>query len=96
MPNPVVDATIAQITASDNVIDSAITLINGIAQMIADAVAAAIAGGATASDLQPLSDLVTVLQTKSAALAAAVQANTPAPPPTPPQQAKIKASQAAK
>ena len=95
MANPVVDATIAQITTSDNVIDSATQLVSSIATLIANAVAAAIAGGATAADLQPLSDLVTVLNTKSAALAAAVAANTPAPPPTPPQQAKIKASQAA-
>jgi len=95
MPNPIVDATIAQITTTDNVIDSAVTLVNGIAKLIADAVAAAVANGATAAELQPLSDLVTTLNTKSAALAAAVAANTPAPAPTPAQAKAIKASQSA-
>jgi hypothetical protein len=78
--NPVIDATIAQVTASDTVIDSATVLIGGIAKMVADAVTAALAGGATAAQLQPVTDVVTVLKAKSDALAAAVAANTPAAP----------------
>lgn len=95
MANPVVDAAVAQITASDNVIDSAVILINGISSMIANAVTAALANGATAAELQPVSDLTTVLKTKSDALAAAVAANTPAPPPTPLQASKAKTSASA-
>jgi hypothetical protein len=89
MPNPIVDAAVAQITASDNVIDSAVVLVNQIAQMITDAVAAAIANGATPAELLPVSDLTVTLKTKSDALAAAVAANTPAPAPTPAQAKKI-------
>ena len=77
-------------------IDSATTLVGGISQMITDAVAKSVAGGASAADLTPLTELATTLGVKSSALAAAVAANTPAPAPTPAQAARIKASVAAK
>lgn len=76
----VVDATLAQVTATDTVIDSAVTLINGIHQMVTDAVTAALANGATAAQLQPVSDALVTLKAKTDALATAVAANTPAAP----------------
>jgi hypothetical protein len=80
--NATIDALIAQVTVDQTVIGSATTLINGIQQEIADAVTAALANGATATQLAPLTDLTTALAASDAALAAAVAANTPpAPPP---------------
>lgn len=60
---------------TEGVIDSAIALINGIAARIQAAIDAALANGATAEELQPLSDEVVALKAKSDALAAAVAAN---------------------
>ena len=74
-------ALTAKVTAATTVVDSATLFINGVAEKILDAVAAALADGATSAQLQPLSDLGTTLQTESDALAAAIQANTPPPPP---------------
>ena len=79
-----IDDLVASVAAEDTVIDSAIALINGIAQRLADGIAAALAGGATAAQLQALNDLKTDVDGKSAALSAAVVANTPTPPPAPP------------
>lgn len=76
MANPVIDALTAQVTANKNVIDSAILLINGIADRITTAVQAALAGGATAAELAPVTDLVASLKAEDNALAAAVAANT--------------------
>lgn len=87
MASPVIDQTIAQITATDNVIDSAITAFGAVAQMITDAVNQALANGASADQLQPVSDAVTVLKTKTDALAVAIASPTP---PTPQQKAKMK------
>ena len=70
----------AQVTASTTVEASAVTLINGIAAQIAAAVAAAQAAGATPAELQAVTDVQTSLQNSSAALAAAVTANTPPTP----------------
>ena len=81
MPNPTLDALAAQVTATNTVIGSATQLINGIADRIQAAVDAAVAGGATAADLAPVTDEVNALKAASDALAAAVQANTPAAPP---------------
>lgn len=63
------------VTALRGVEDSAIALINGIAQKIADAVAAALAAGATPAQLQAVSDLSTAVKTDATDLAAAVAAN---------------------
>jgi hypothetical protein len=73
-----IDALKAAVANEKTVDESAIALINGINQRIADAVSAAQAAGATPDQLQSLNDLQTALQTESTALAAAVTANTPA------------------
>ena len=66
---------IQTVTDTEGVVDSATALINSIAGRIQAAVDAAIANGATAEQLQPLTDEVTALKAKSDALAAAVAAN---------------------
>lgn len=80
MAAPILQPLEDQIAATDTVIDSAVVLINGIQAQIATAVQAAIANGATAAELAPLTDLNAGLKAKTDALAAAVQANTPTPP----------------
>ena len=77
MPSPLVDNLTADITKATTVVKSATLLINGIQQRIADAVAAAVANGATEAELKPVSDLSDALESESNALAAAVEANTP-------------------
>ena len=72
-----IDDLQAAVTAEDTVIDSAITLINGIPALIA----------AAGVDPAKLAALQTDITAKSAALAQAVAANTPAasaPTPVPP------------
>lgn len=77
-------ATLTQdVTDENTVIDSAITLIGGIPKLITDAVAAALAQGATPAQLQGLTDLTASIEAKKTALAAAVTANTPTPPAPP-------------
>lgn len=66
------DDLAAQVAANKTVIDSALTLIAGIADRIA----------AAGVDPQKLADLTTSLKSEDDALAAAVVANTP-PPATP-------------
>ncbi len=66
--SPELDALSAQVTATDTVIDSAITLINGLAAQIT----------ATAGDKPAALALAAALKEKADALAAAVAANTPA------------------
>lgn len=63
---------------ANTVIGSATTLINGFQARLDAAVAEALANGATAAELQPLSDLSVELKTQTQALADAVVANTPA------------------
>lgn len=65
----------AAVAAETTVVNSAITLLNGISQRIADAVAAARAG-----DDAALTVLAGDIATETAALAAAVAANTPGQP----------------
>lgn len=76
MANPVIDTVITEMTNATTVEDSAIAFINGVPQLIADAVAKALANGATQEELAPLTDLGTTLQAKSDALQAALTANT--------------------
>jgi hypothetical protein len=71
----------ADVTSENTVIDSAVTLLNGIPAMIADAVAKATAAGATPAELQAVTDLSAAIQAKAQALSAAVVANTPAATP---------------
>lgn len=68
------DTLSAQVHANGDVVDSAVALINGLADQIR----------ALANDPVALTALADELQQKDAALAAAVAANTPAPPPPTP------------
>lgn len=68
----------ADVTAEDSVIDSAVTLLQGIPKLIADAVATALESGATPEQLAAITALGTDITAKSGALAEAVAANTPA------------------
>ncbi len=67
-----------QIEANTAVEASALQLINGITGRIQSAVETALAGGATAEDLAPITDEVAALKASADALSAAVQANTTA------------------
>ncbi len=71
---------VTEVTDDETVMDSATTLINGFQTRLDAAVAAALAGGATAAELAPLTALSAELKAKKDALAAAVIANTPASP----------------
>lgn len=72
------------ITQATEVIDSALVLIRSIPTLISTAAEAALANGATAEQLQPLSDLSELLGMKAQELAQAVIDNTPAAPPVDP------------
>jgi hypothetical protein len=67
-----------QVTRITTVAKSAETLINGIKAAQDAAISKALANGATAEQLQPLTDLGTVMDAEATSLAAAVAANTPA------------------
>ena len=82
-PQQTIDALVAQVTATIGVEASAVTFINGVPGLISAAVTAALAGGATAAQLAPLSTLAANLQTSAAAITAAIAANAPTPSPTP-------------
>lgn len=77
--NPVLEELRKQVEETTAVVGSAVTLIDGIGGRIEAAVAAAIANGATAEQLAPVSAEVAVLKESSDALGAAVAANTPPP-----------------
>lgn len=75
----------AEVAKNTSIEKSALALIQGFGAQLAAAVAAALAAGASAAQLQSLTDLQTSLATNDDELAAAVAANTvPAPPPPPP------------
>lgn len=76
MPNPTLDALATSVTKIEDVADSAIALINGIAARIQTAVDAALANGATAAELAPVQKEADDLSAKADSLAAAVAANT--------------------
>lgn len=71
---------IAAIEKMNTVAKSATELINGVQARLDAAIAAALEGGATAEQLQPVSDLSAALSATADELAAAVAANTPAAP----------------
>lgn len=77
------DAAITQlqsdVTAQTTVNTSVVTLLQGLSTQLAAALAAAAAAGATPAELSDLAALDTSLQAQTAALAAAVTANTPKP-----------------
>ena len=66
----------AAVDKNTEVIGSAVVLINGIAARLQAAVDAALANGATAAELAPVTAEVKALNDNADALAAAVQANT--------------------
>lgn len=76
--NPALEPLRAEIEETKEVNASAVTLINGIAGRVKAAVDKAIENGATAEELQPLTDELASLDASNAALAAAVAANTSA------------------
>lgn len=81
MMNPLDQALAAlatQVKTNTNAEDSATAILNNIPTMISDAVAKALAAGATTAQLQSIADLGTALSAHAAPLAAAVVANTPA------------------
>jgi hypothetical protein len=78
LPNPTLDALAQQVKANTDAENAAVTVLNGIAGRIDTAVQAALANGATAAELQPVSDEVAALKSSADALSAAVVANTPA------------------
>jgi hypothetical protein len=70
----------SDVTAETTVNQSAITLIQGFPALLAAAIAAATAAGATPAQLQSFTDLSTGIEAQTTALAAAVTAGTPPPP----------------
>jgi hypothetical protein len=77
MPNPVLAELTREVSESVTIMDSATSLINGIAARVQAAVDAALANGATAEELAPVQAEVDALNASSEALSAAVSANTP-------------------
>lgn len=86
--NPTIDALVAQVQASDTVFDSAVAFINGVPGLISAAVAQALAGGATAAQLAPVTAVATDIKAKSDAIQAALTANTPTPTPAAARKAR--------
>lgn len=78
MPEETLTILRAEIARNKEVDASAIVLLNGIVARIDAAVAAAIAGGATAAQVAEMKALGVSLAADTDALAAAVVANTPA------------------
>lgn len=77
--NPVIDALAAEVAQEVDIMKSAKILIDGFAARTQAAIDAALANGATAEQLVPVTQIVTDLNDNGDALAASVAANT-APP----------------
>jgi len=75
MANPIIGELTTEVSETVGVMQSATVLIEGIGARVQAAVDAAIANGATAEELAPVSQLVADLDTTGNALAAAVAAN---------------------
>lgn len=78
MPSPVPQQLIDQATKNIDAEAAAVGVLNGFAARLQAAVDAATANGATAAELQPVSDEIALLKNSAEALGAAVVANTPA------------------
>lgn len=78
MPNPALDAAITQIRATEDVLASVTLFAKSVPGLIDAAVQKALANGATAAELEPLTALSADLKAKTDEAAAAVVANTPA------------------
>lgn len=83
-----IDDILAEVAAVRSAEDSAVTLINGIATLLRDALAAnaGAGGGISATDAD---QIILQLEAGRAALADAVVANTPAAPPAPPANTTV-------
>jgi hypothetical protein len=75
MPPQVLADLTTSVQSTVGVMQSAEVALNGVAAKVAAAVQAALANGATAEQLAPVSDLVVALNNESTALATAVAAN---------------------
>ncbi len=75
MPSPILQQLTDQVTNTTGVEQSAITFINGMQALIDAAVAAALENGATAEQLQPVSDVSNAMAAKSQELADAIVAH---------------------
>ncbi len=75
---------IDEIAADGTIIEGATTFILGVPALIQTAIDAALAGGATASQLAPVQAVADDLTSKAQALQAAMLAGTPNPPAAPP------------
>lgn len=80
MTNPVLQNLSDEVSQATTVMASAATLIRGISARVQAAVEAAIANGATAEELAPITAEVAALDASGNDLALAVQENTPAQP----------------
>ena len=83
MASSVPAEAVREITESREVIRGATTLVNSIAERIRQAVEQAVQNGATAEELQPVTDALAALDTDANELAAAVAANTGGGEPSP-------------
>jgi hypothetical protein len=80
MASPILQQLTDQVAATTTVDASAVQFINGIQALIDSAIAQALDNGATAEQLQPISDASNAMKTESDALAAAILAHTPQAP----------------
>lgn len=82
MSNPVLESLRTEVAEDVTIMGSATVLINGFTARLQAAVDAALANGATAAQLAPVTDEIAALKAGSTDLAAAVAANTPVAPAT--------------
>lgn len=75
-----IDQLVKDVEAQKTVVKSAVDLINGFQSRLDQAIKDALAGGATAAELVPLTTLSADIKSHNQQLADAVQANTPAGP----------------
>lgn len=75
MANPVIQKLIDQVNKTQGVIASATTFITGFKQRLDDAVAAAIANGATEEELAPIQTEIDELDAQTTALSEALANN---------------------
>lgn len=73
----IVDDTIAEMTDCNTVLDSALVYINSVPAQTQAAIDKALAGGATAAQLEPFVQLAADQKAKSDAVKAALVVNTP-------------------
>jgi hypothetical protein len=68
-----------QVAQNTTITQSAVTLLNGIPDLITKAVAVALQNGATSEQLKSVTDLAAGIKASDDTLAAAITANTPTP-----------------